>query len=624
MDNVSESIFKKHPALEPSREKIECMITGAYCLHAGWGFGKIQHFDSLLDRFVIDFEEGPKNHSMEPEFCIRKLEILDNQHLLVRFHQDPDELQKQIKEDPIAIILQMMKENHQTEITSSEIERHFKPIIGADAYRSWWNRTKKWIADDDRIHPVEGKINTFSLCEEPMNTATELLRQFDLYHDSVGKIAILEKILHLSEEHRLAFVDHIPVFIEALQAAITNDSPLSVAQKLQVCFLRDILLQIQGESAEFVQPSAQSILLEGGNNLNPIVEQLPPHYGSRFLNLVACVYPDEWEDRCAQLLKNSTGKFTSECVSFFMERGCPEVVSGYFMRWLREHTLKAPVLYWILKNRHARRFASVIDEQLIGIELLRAVFRAVDVEALHTAGNRRIPLAELLSKDYNLIQDLLVNASPEEARDLAQMLWTSQGFHALTKKSLLARFIKVFPQIQSLAIKDISPSTDEGDTLKVSQESLEIKRKEYEDLVSHRIPQNKLAIQVAQEQGDLRENSEYKMARQDQDMLLALKAQLETDLARAQVIHFEAIGTDTISVGSSVTLRHRSTQKVETYFILGAWDSNPDKNILSYQSPLGQELMGKKIGQTVPRATDHQTDEWVIEAIGRWVDQKPS
>jgi transcription elongation GreA/GreB family factor/transcription elongation factor GreA-like protein len=622
MDDSLELILRKYPALESSREKLERMLEGAYCLHASWGFGKIKSYDATLDRFVIDFEDGPKEHLMTPEFCIRKLEILDQQHLLVRFHQDPDELQKQIKEDPITVILQMMKENHQTEIVASEIERNFKPIIGINTYRSWWNRTRKLIADDERIHPVEGNVNTFTLCAEPMNTAIELLQQFDLHRDPVSKIAILEKVLHLSDEHRQNMIHHTPVFIDALQAAVTKDSQLPVAKKLQACFIRDHLLQMQGEGAEFVEPSAKSILLEANHNLSSIVEQLPSHYSSQFLNLVACVYPDEWEERCAQLLKNSTGKFTSECVLFFIERGCPEVVAGYFLRWLREHTLKAPVLCWILKNRHARRFADVIDEHLIGIELLRTVFRTVDVEALHMTGNKRVPLAELSSKDYNLIQDLLATASLEEARDVAQMLWTSHGFNTLTKKSLLARFIKIFPQIQSLVMKDVQQVADGQNSLKVSPESLETKRKEYEDLISRRIPENKLAIQIAKEQGDLRENSEYKMARQDQEMLLALKAQLEMDLARAQVINFEEASTEAVSVGSTVKLRHRETQKTEAYSILGAWDSNPDKNILSYQSPLGKELMGKKVGQVISRSEDHKAAEWTIEAIGRWIDSQ--
>jgi transcription elongation GreA/GreB family factor len=381
---------------------------------------------------------------------------------------------------------------------------------------------------------------------------------------------------------------------------------------------------MQSESPEFIEPSAKLTLLEAGNNLSPIVDQLPPPYTSQFLNLLARAYPDEWEERCAQLLKNSSGKFINECVSFFMERGCSEIVAGYFMRWLHEHTLKAPVLHWIIRNRHARRFTNVIDEHLVGMELLRAIFRAVDVEALHTTSNKRIPLAELLSKDYNLIQDLLVDASLEEAYDLAQMLWTSHGFNALTKKSLLARFIKAFPLVQNLVMKDVQKSIEERDSLKVSQESLEAKRKEYEDLISRRIPENKQAIQIAQEQGDLRENSEYKMARQDQEMLLALKVQIESDLAHAQIINFEETNMDTVSIGSSVKLRHCDTQKIEEYFILGAWDGNPDKNILSYKSPLGQELIGKKVGQMILRAADQRVDEWMIEAIGRWVDQMKS
>ncbi|MDR0444943.1 MAG: GreA/GreB family elongation factor [Puniceicoccales bacterium] len=622
MDNAIEAILRKHPVLECSKEKIEQMVDSAYCLHASWGLGKIQSYDEVSDRFAIDFEEGPKNHLMEPEFCIRKLEILHEQHLLVRFHRDPEGLRQQVKEDPIAVILQMLRENHQKEVVASEIERNFRSIVGVNTYRNWWNRTKKLIAEDARIRPVAGKANTFVVCEEPMSLVAELLQQFDLHRDSIGKITVVEKVLSLSDEYRRNIMCHFPVFIEALQVAIISDSRLPVGKKLWACFIRDGLLQMQGEDLEFIEPSSKSILLEAGNNLGQVVELLPTGYIDQFLNLVACAYPDEWEDRCAQLLKNSAGKFTNECVSFFVERGCAEAVAAYFMRWLRERTLKAPVLYWIIKNRYVRRFASVIGEHLIGVELLRAIFCAIDVEVLHSTGNRRILLAELLSEDHSLIQDLLKSASAEEARDLAQMLWISQGFNALTKKSLLARFIKAFPQVQSLVIKDVQKdATREGDFRKVTRESMEAKRKEYEDLVNRRIPQNKQAIQVAREHGDLRENSEYKMARQDQEMLMALKVQLEQDLARVQVVDLEEANSDVISIGSVVKLRHKDTQKIEEYCVLGVWDGDPEKNILSYESPLGQELIGKKVGQSVLRTVDDQAAEWTVEGIERWVDR---
>ena len=148
------------------------------------------------------------------------------------------------------------------------------------------------------------------------------------------------------------------------------------------------------------------------------------------------------------------------------------------------------------------------------------MFYAIDYEALQNASARRIPLADLLSDDTDLIPDLLAEASGETARDLAQTLLLNQGFEDLTKKSLIARFIKKFPTIQSLIAGEATESSEE-EGLIVSQASFDAAKEEYEDLITKKIPENKEAIAVAREHGDLKENSEYKMARQDQDILLS-------------------------------------------------------------------------------------------------------
>ena len=65
--------------------------------------------------------------------------------------------------------------------------------------------------------------------------------------------------------------------------------------------------------------------------------------------------------------------------------------------------------------------------------------------------------------------------------------------------------------------------------------------------------------------------------------------------------------------GSEMCIRDR---------ILGAWDSDPDNNILSYLTPLGQRLLGKKIGETVETEVEGNVQSWKIEGLTRWVDSQ--
>ncbi|MDR2576427.1 MAG: GreA/GreB family elongation factor, partial [Puniceicoccales bacterium] len=186
----------------------------------------------------------------------------------------------------------------------------------------------------------------------------------------------------------------------------------------------------------------------------------------------------------------------------------------------------------------------------------------------------------------------------------------------LTKRSIIARFIRIFPPLQSLLDADSGTVIAEDAIIRVSQASLDAMRHEYEQLIRVKIPANTAAVERAREEGDLRENSEYKMARQDQDMLMARKAQIEKDLSKAQVANFSTATADVVGIGSVVTLVD-SKGKVERLAILGAWDSDPKRCILSYITPLGRSLLGKKVGDVA--AVEGQLER-TVQRIERWVD----
>ncbi len=274
------------------------------------------------------------------------------------------------------------------------------------------------------------------------------------------------------------------------------------------------------------------------------------------------------------------------------------------------------MLLWIVKNRHTKKFAKLLND-LITPRLLGSVFFAIDYEALQSSSARRIPLGDILSEDTELIPDLLSQADPETARDLANTLLLNQGFEELTKKSLLARFIKIFPSIQSLVAADAESKEEQ---LLVSRESYERKREEYETIVSKKIPENSKAIATAREHGDLKENSEYKIAKQDQSVHMAQKTTLERELGRARITDFKEATADQVSVGSVVDVKLDSTGKTVRYTLLGVWDSVPEKNVISYKTPLGQALLGKKPGDLVKVKIGSSEEAYTVISITRHVD----
>ena len=613
-----DALIEKNPKLVSHRAKLETMVPGHYCLHRSWGFGKIVDYNAADDRLIIDFEDGKQGHAMAPAFCVDKLDILLPNDLLVRSRTEADAIETMIKKQPADLICEMISASANQAMMASEIERLLARVIGPIKYKKWWTATKKILVKDPRIGVPLKKTEPYIYRDEPVKPEDEILEQFRGTKNSMQKIELGEKLYALSENISVVR-EEMPQILTELTDAIANAKSLSQANRLHGVWVRNNLARDLHEDVESLEPSSASIL-DATNDYSELAAELPAQYFKRYLDLISRTYPDKWQSMVEDLLRNSSGKFTSECINFMLEHEMQERISYCLDRWLKEQTIKGPLLFWVVKNRASKKYGAIIDP-LVNPRLLAAMFYAIDYEALQNASTRRIPLADLLSDDTTLIPDLLSQASVETANDLAQTLLLNQGFGDLTKKSLLARFIKQFPSVQAL-LAGQAAETSEDDALIVSQESFNEAKAEYEELIATKIPENKLAIQVARDHGDLKENSEYKMARQDQDLLLSRKNELEVDLSRARVTDFTEATAENVGIGSIVELKDGSSGKKQKYAFLGAWDSDPDNDVLSYKTPLAQALIGKEKGATVTTKIGGNEEKWTILSIARWVDKK--
>ena len=108
------------------------------------------------------------------------------------------------------------------------------------------------------------------------------------------------------------------------------------------------------------------------------------------------------------------------------------------------------------------------------------------------------------------------------------------------------------------------------------------------------------------------------MAKQDQSVLMAQKRTLERELARARVTDFKDATVEQVSVGSVVELRIPDGSTTR-YTILGVWDGDPEHHVISYKTPLGAAVMGKKVGETVKVKTGATEESYSIVSIARYV-----
>jgi len=606
--------LSKHPALKASKAKLEAMEPGAYVVHRSWGFGQIKEYDDADQKLVIDFK-GKKGHRMDPAFCVGSMDVLPAKHILARKETDSAKVKELITEDPVQLVIDTLSAYPNKAASAIELEIVLTQVVGEEKFKRWFASVKKQLVKDPRVGVPVKKTDCYVVRDEPVSAESEIMEEFSNTRSARRRIALAEDLLAASIKDEAK--QSLGTVLNGITEAVRDSNQLDASERLYGAFVRDELAKILGHAGSTSGPT-QSELIREVRGLSAIAEKIPVHFQSRFLDLVKETHPLEWREIVFALLKTSQGKFTTECINFLLENGQGDELAAALKRWKTEQNLRAPVLLWVIKNRHSKKFSKLLNE-LVTPRLLGAIFFAIDYEALQSAGTRRIPLGEALSDDADLISDLLATADTETARDLANSLLLNQGFEELTKKSLLARFIKLFPSLQSLVSGEAETKDEQ---FLVSRESYEKKRVEYEDIVSRRIPENSKAISVAREHGDLKENSEFKMAKQDQSVLMGQKAQLERDLARARITDFSEATTDQVSVGTVVDLRDVASGKAVRYSVLGAWDSDPDNHRIAYKTPLGQALMGKKVGEHVKLRIDTANHEYQIAGIVRYVDAK--
>jgi transcription elongation GreA/GreB family factor len=102
----------------------------------------------------------------------------------------------------------------------------------------------------------------------------------------------------------------------------------------------------------------------------------------------------------------------------------------------------------------------------------------------------------------------------------------------------------------------------------------------------------------------LRENFEFKAAKEMQRVLMRRRAEMERDVSIARGTDFANPDLTQVSIGTTVTLRDLSTGAVDVYSVLGAWDGDPERNIISYQTAIGQAILGHKPGEHVTIPTE--------------------
>ena len=124
------------------------------------------------------------------------------------------------------------------------------------------------------------------------------------------------------------------------------------------------------------------------------------------------------------------------------------------------------------------------------------------------------------------------------------------------------------------------------------------------------------AITEAREHGDLKENAEYKAAKEHQQFIDTRMSELEYKLGSAQVVEISSGTSETVVFGVTVALLNMETQEEKQYTLVGQDEADLKNGSISVQSPIGRALIGHRVGDIVEVHRPAGMIEYEIQSIG--------
>ncbi len=586
-------------------EQLEQLKPGSFCLHKSWGFGRVADWNLLLNQILIDFEKK-KAHPMQLQYAADNLTPIPADHLLAQKANDLPALKIQLKENATAMMRNML-ESLGGKATQAQISGWLLgDVFSEPEFKRWWDSTKKLLKKEGHFLIPTKKGDPIELRSVPVSRADELLTFFNQARQPKEQGAALDQIIKLHHEFENPEQQLQPL-IEAIEETARRNQRLNPAMAFELVIARDDLIQrepkLRSSNPDF---TVERLIVEEEPRLETILPKLPSSKERRVLHAFPAALGERWTVRALQLMQGNNARLVSSMPKVFAEAGRMDDLRAALDRSLREHSATSEMLFWLCKNRAEW-------PELINPELLSAILSACERDQHNESNSRSTRLRDLLLSDRSLIPDIFAGADLGLARDSMRRLMLSPVFDELTKRSLMARIIKLYPDLQSLVSGE--QTEEKSESLVVSWSSLQKRKVELEELVNKKIPENSKEIGVARSYGDLRENFEFKAAKEMQAVLMRRKSELELALTNARGTDFSSPDVSQVSIGTIVTLRESTSGQEETHTILGAWDGDPDRGIISYQTAIGQSLLGHRLGEVVELNSEDDTGRYAIIAI---------
>ncbi len=573
-------------------ELLTHMDKGQFVFHSGgWGVGEVMDISLLREHVLLEFEGTGAVKDLSFDNAFRNLIPLPRTHFLARRFGDPDGLEQEGRADQVGLIRLLLSDLGPK--TAQEIKEELSElVIPEKEWSKWWQTARAKIKKDTKIQSPETAKDHFILRTEEVTHDTRLKEALKRARGIDEKVALIYSYTRDFPEITKNSDLKEPLKGELMEGLATDEKlpDMSMARKIQVSFLlQDIFPEEFPDAAiHLIKPmqNLESVLrlidiISYKKRTLSVIREERSDWIPLFLHLLFVIPQTPIRDYIFKELQNdSTSKgLLKEKLDELLHKMTiyPEAFFWYFQKIIADE--KVP-----LNDKKGRE--NFLEGLFILLHFIEDKPNMRDLV-------KKIQM-QITAKRYETVRILIKEASIPY---LEELLLLASKCQSLTKQDL--KILRNLAEVvqPSLAKMKKEEEEEKVETIWTTHEGYVKLQERIHHLGTVETVDNAKEIEAARALGDLRENAEYKFALERRSRLQAELRTLSQQLNQSRILTKNDIRADEVDVGAIVYLTDSKGIKI-TYTLLGPWDADTDKNILSFQSKLAQAMIGSKKGDT--------------------------
>ena len=607
VSNLSQSWRNVHEAIADFEKHIN-FDEGNYVFHRAWGLGRIKSIKD--DQFVIDFLKK-RGHRMSLKMAVSALHILADDHIwVIRATTPRDKVKEKVKEDPSWALRTIIK-SFNNAADMKRIKAELVPrVLTPSEWTKWSTTARRILKTDSAFGSPSGKLDQYSVRDRPISFEEKTFNKFRSAKTFLSRVQTLHEFLDLAQpdsEYLGDMSQYFAGFLKASSGQIENTiASLLIVERLNRDYpyldpntplaFADLFADIDDLEYVFGILDSAALARDFLTHVHNEIGAWPHVYARIFLfhpirQIVDTLNTPEHAEVVAELISDIVDEYREYRLPFvWLVRNESDV------GWLAKHEIRP-------------------EKVLIGmIHLLDLTYRDI--------GNKRDPqinrklnrqIADYLFKESRL-DEFIAQATEESITRIYTLVEDVKELDPSIKLRVRQQIKERFPDYRFANEAD-KETVRLG--LLVTRAGYEGRQRELRDILEVDIPENSKEIGLALQKGDLRENAEYKAALEKQEQLKNSVSRLQEDLQNAQIFDLADANDAKISFGTRVNLTNIESNSSEQYVILGPWESDPNRNIISYLSPLGVELWNHRANDELEFTINNKDFRYRIDSIDK-------